>query len=108
MFTYWFITARNEVGARLYFHRLSGGMCGYWGGMRGCQGVCVVAGGVWWGVCVVARGACVGYDEIRSMNGRYTSYWNAFLYRSGTVNSKSFVGKVFLRIKRKFELTYAL
>ena len=30
------------------------------------------------------------------------------IYRSGTVNSKSFVGKVFLRIKRKFELTYAL
>ena len=29
-------------------------------------------------------------------------------YRSGTVNSKSFVGKVLLRIKRKFELTYAL
>ena len=29
-------------------------------------------------------------------------------YRSGTVNSKSFVGKVFLRIKRKFELIYAL
>ena len=29
-------------------------------------------------------------------------------YRSGTVISKSFVGKVFLRIKRKFELTYAL
>ena len=25
-------------------------------------------------------------------------------YRSGTVNSKSFVGKVLLRIKRKFEL----
>ena len=29
-------------------------------------------------------------------------------YRSGTVNSKSFVGKVLLRIKWKFELTYAL
>ena len=29
-------------------------------------------------------------------------------YRSGTVNSKSFIGKVLLRIKRKFELTYAL
>ena len=29
-------------------------------------------------------------------------------YRSGTVNSKSFVGKVLLRIKRKFELTYVL
>ena len=27
------------------------------------------------------------------------------IYRSGTVNSKSFVGKVFLRIKWKFELT---
>ena len=31
-----------------------------------------------------------------------------FQYRSGTVNSKSFVGKVLLRIKQKFELTYAL
>ena len=29
-------------------------------------------------------------------------------YRLGTVNSKSFIGKVLLRIKRKFELTYAL
>ena len=29
---------------------------------------------------------------------------HALLYRSGTVNSKSFVGKVLLRIKRKFEL----
>ena len=27
------------------------------------------------------------------------------MYRSDTVNSKSFVGKVFLRIKCKFELT---
>ena len=27
-----------------------------------------------------------------------------FCYRSGTVNSKSFVGKVLLRIKWKFEL----
>ena len=29
-------------------------------------------------------------------------------YRSGTVNSKSFVGKVLFQIKRKFELNYAL
>ena len=29
----------------------------------------------------------------------------ARFYRSGTVNSKSFVGKVLLRIKWKFELT---
>ena len=27
-----------------------------------------------------------------------------YYYRSGTVNSKSFVGKVLLRIKQKFEL----
>ena len=73
-----------------------GGMHGCWGacmvagghvwlpgGMHGCQGVCMVAGGVHgcWGVgvCMVGRGACVGYDEIRSMSGRYASYWNAFL-----------------------------
>ena len=31
-----------------------------------------------------------------------------FKYRSGTVNSKSFVGKVLLRIKWKFELINAL
>ena len=29
-------------------------------------------------------------------------------YRSGTINSKSFIGKVLLRIKWKFELNYAL
>ena len=41
------------------------------------------------GACVVSRGgrawlpgggACVGYDEIRSMSGWYASYWNAFLF----------------------------
>ena len=48
------------------------------GGVYGCQGACVVAGGA----CLVAGGggACVGYDEIRSMSGRYASYWNAFLF----------------------------
>ena len=39
---------------------------------------------------------------------RYYSLLLINAYRSGTVNSKSFVGKVLLRIKRKFELTYAL
>ena len=36
-----------------------GGMCGCWGGIHGCQGACVVAGGVMcgcWGACVVAGG----------------------------------------------------
>ena len=61
---------------------LRGGMHGCGGhvwlsGVHGCRGVCMVVGGhgghVWW------WGACVGYDEIRSMSGRYASYWNAFL-----------------------------
>ena len=68
------------------------GACVVAGGMHGCRGVYMVAGGsmhgCWggrdwhaWlqGTCVVA-GGCVGYDEIRSMSGRYASYWNAFLY----------------------------
>ena len=38
----------------------------------------------------------------------YVVALEGFIYRSGTVNSKSFVGKVLLRIKRKFELTYVL
>ena len=65
------------------------------GGMHGCWGVYVVAGGcvayrecAWlWGMrgcrvaCVVAGGGvCVGHDDIRSMSGRYASYWNAFLF----------------------------
>ena len=75
-------------------HGCQGGMRGCrgsmhcWGGMHGCQGVCMVVGGMcgcWghaWllGACVVTRGACMGYDEIRSMSGRYASYWNAFLF----------------------------
>ena len=71
------------------------------GGMCGCsRGACMVfSGGIhgffwghawffWWGVCMVfsgwrvwslGGGACIGYDEIRSMSGQYASYWNAFL-----------------------------
>ena len=40
------------------------------------RGACMVAGGgrAWlWG-------AYIGNDEIRSMSGWYTSYWNAFLF----------------------------
>ena len=40
--------------------------------------------------------------------GRKITLSTQYRYRSGTVNSKSFVGKVLLRIKRKFKLTYAL
>ena len=55
------------------------------GGMHGfCWEVCMVfAGGhVWFlpgGMHGFSPGGCIGYDEIRSMSGRYASYWNAFL-----------------------------
>ena len=50
-------------------------------GMHGCRGACVAVGVRGCGVCAWWQGgACVGYDEIRSMSGRYASYWNAFLF----------------------------
>ena len=64
------------------------GVCGG-GGRHGARGACMVPGGacvVLGGMhgagrtCVVAGGPCMGYDEIRSMSGRYASYWNAFLF----------------------------
>ena len=82
---------------------LFGGMCGFIrGGMCGfIQGACMVlflgvgghawfysGGHVWFysGACMVLFGGGVcgffsffGYSEIRSMSGRYASYWNAFL-----------------------------
>ena len=42
------------------------------------------------------------------MNQDFKTTHFTLYYRSGTVNSKSFVGKVLLRTKWKFELTYAL
>ena len=43
-------------------------------------------------------------DKCPLKNGYYIQEAHAY-YRSGTVNSKSFVGKILLRIKWKFELT---
>ena len=56
--------------------------CGVGRGVHGCWGVSMVAEGMHgcWGVCVVVGGGCIGYNEIRSMSGRYASYWNAFLF----------------------------
>ena len=52
---------------------LLGGVCVVGSeGMHGCSG----------GACVVALGGMCGIrqdTEIRSMSGRYASYWNAFL-----------------------------
>ena len=60
---------------------VAGGMHVCWGGMCGCRGACMVAGGHVWlqGACMVEGGVCVAYDEIGSMSGQYASYWNAFL-----------------------------
>ena len=47
-----------------------GGTC-VAGGMHGRGVVCV-----WWGACMAG-----GVHGIQSMNGRYASYWNAFLLK---------------------------
>ena len=33
----------------------------------------------------MVAGGCIGYDEIRSMSGQYTSYWNAFLFQKNFI-----------------------
>ena len=68
-----------------------GGICGclggrawlLWGGMCGCSGghAWLLGGHAW---LLPGGGVCgffsfFGYNEIRSMSGRYASYWNAFL-----------------------------
>ena len=66
-----------------------------WGGMHGCSGGSMC--GCSRGACVVAPGGgmrgCSGGvcgirrdTEIRSMSGRYASYWNAFLLYTGLVS----------------------
>ena len=75
------------VVARGGMHSCFGGVHGFFrgAGMRGFfQGACMVflggMHGFFWGAGVVfSGGACIGYDEIRSVSGRYASYWNAFL-----------------------------
>ena len=49
-----------------------------------------------------------GRSYVSYLGGGDTHVSMQWLYRSGTVNSKSFVGKVLLRIKWKFELINAL
>ena len=70
-------------GGHVWFY--SGGMHGFiWGGMHGfIWGACVVLfrgdmrGFIWGGVHGFF--SFFGYNEIRSMSGRYASYWNACL-----------------------------
>ena len=65
-----FLPAANEVCEGYVFTGVCLSTPGG-GGVRGCSG------GAWF---FPGRGACIGYDEIRSMSGRYASYWNAFLF----------------------------
>ena len=83
-------TARNEVGARLYFHRhvwfcsqggaWSWGGCLVLGGEPGPGGGCLVPGGR----CLVlggpGPGGLVETPRDGYCCGRYASYWNAFLF----------------------------
>ena len=64
----------------------SGGVHGFiWGGVCGFIWGRSMHGFIW-GACVVLFGGCAWffsffrYNEIRSMSGRYASYWNAFLF----------------------------
>ena len=52
---------------------MEGGVCG--------KGACMVWGHAWhWGMCGGGGDLPGRYHEIRSMNGRYASYWIAFLF----------------------------
>ena len=64
---------------------VAGGRVWLWRGVHGCWEGAWLPGGMGcsgvhgcWGAWVA--GGCVGYNEIRSMSGRYASYWNAFLF----------------------------
>ena len=66
-----------------------------------------------WNICFMEkpekrrlRRGYAGWAQHRSLHRYFHNdrYMKEMIYRSGMVNSKSFVGKVLLRIKRKFEL----
>ena len=63
---------------------MHGGGHAWWGACVVVVGVCMAVGVHGWGACMVG-GACMvalgGVHRIRSMSGRYASYWNAFLLR---------------------------
>ena len=53
-------------------------MCGFFGGHAWFFG----GGHVWFWGGMRGFSECIGYNKIRSMSGRYASYWNAFLFFS--------------------------
>ena len=86
---------------------VAGGVCSR---VVPASGVPAWGGCLLWGVCLL--GGVPAPDGVRSCTLEFFTNSSIlecqYCYRSGKVNSKSFVGKVLLRIKRKFKLTYAL
>ena len=96
---------------------MAGCVCVCGKGPHAWQGACM-AGGMcardhawqhaWQGACIV--GVCVVGEMATAADSMHPTgiYSYTLSLQVGTVNWKSFVGKVLLRIKWKFELTYAL
>ena len=57
---------------------MAGGVHGGGHAWQGVAGVCMAGEGCMHGG---GGGVCGRYYEIRSMSGRYASYWNAFLLK---------------------------
>ena len=55
--------------------------CAWQGGACMVGGACVTGGHVWQGGHAWQGGVRGRYYEIRSMSGRYATYWNAFLFK---------------------------
>ena len=92
-------------GGHAWFY--SGGVWFYSGGVYG-----FIRGHAWFysgGVCDFIRGACVvfpvffGYNEIRSMSGRYASYWNAFLFQYFFKQQEDVTRQVFEEMSALYE-----
>ena len=65
-----------QGGHAWWGHAWQGGMRDRWGARM--VGACMAVGHAWQGACVCWGEG--GMHGIRSMSGRYASYWNAFLY----------------------------
>ena len=69
-----------------------GGVCMAKVGCAWQRGVCMVRGHVWQrGACMVCTPPSTRYGQ--SMHGRYTSYWNAFLFYKTFTGCQCFIPK---------------
>ena len=105
------------LGGHAWFY-LGGHAWFYLGGVRGfIQGG--MRGFIWGGMCGFIRGACVvlfsrvgvrgffsfsGYNEIRSMSGRYASYWNAFFFLKVIIEPNEYLTDVICLSIGKYDL----